>query len=54
MRKEGEPSLIWSMLLGLVILTLALNIPYLDWLIYFLVLFTGFGAIISSQKRSAA
>jgi cytoskeletal protein CcmA (bactofilin family) len=54
LRKEGEPSLIWSMLLGLVILTLALNIPYLDWLIYFLVLFTGFGAIISSQKRSAA
>ncbi|UCB53063.1 MAG: polymer-forming cytoskeletal protein [Candidatus Zixiibacteriota bacterium] len=52
--KEGRPSLVWSMLLGLVVLTLALNIPYLDWLIYFLVLFTGFGAIISSQKRSAA
>jgi cytoskeletal protein CcmA (bactofilin family) len=52
--KEGEPPLIWSMLLGLVVLTLVLNIPYLDWLIYFLVLFTGFGAIISSQKHSAA
>jgi cytoskeletal protein CcmA (bactofilin family) len=52
--KEGQPSLLWSMLLGLVVLTLLLNIPYLDWLIYFLVLFTGFGAIISSQKRSAA
>lgn len=52
--KEGQPSLIWSMLFGLVVLTLALNIPYLDWLIYFLVLFTGFGAIITSQKRSAA
>ena len=52
--KKGQPSLIWSMLFGLVVLTLALNIPYLDWLIYFLVLFTGFGAIITSQKRSAA
>jgi cytoskeletal protein CcmA (bactofilin family) len=51
--KEGQPSLIWSMLFGLVVLTLALNIPYLDWLIYFLVLFTGFGAIMTSQKRSA-
>jgi cytoskeletal protein CcmA (bactofilin family) len=52
--KEGQPSLIWSMLLGLVVLTLALNVPYLEWLIYFLVLFTGFGAIVSSQKRSTA
>lgn len=52
--KEGEPSLIWSMLLGLVVITLLLNIPYLDWLIYFLVLFTGLGAIISSERRSAA
>ena len=52
--KEGKPSLIWSMLLGLVVITLLLNIPYLDWLIYFLVLFTGLGAIISSKRRSAA
>jgi cytoskeletal protein CcmA (bactofilin family) len=52
--KEGQPSMIWSMLLGLVVLTLALNIPYLDWLIYFLVLFTGLGAIISSKRRPAA
>lgn len=52
--KEGEPSLIWSMLLGLMVITLLLNIPYLDWLIYLLVLFTGFGAIISSERRSAA
>jgi len=50
--KEGEPSLIWSMLLGLVILTVLLNIPYLEWLIYFVVLFTGFGAILLSQRRS--
>jgi cytoskeletal protein CcmA (bactofilin family) len=52
--KEGQPSLIWSMLLGLVVITLLLNIPYLDWFIYFLVLFTGLGAMISSQRRSAA
>ncbi|MCK4224889.1 MAG: polymer-forming cytoskeletal protein [candidate division Zixibacteria bacterium] len=52
--KQGEPSIIWSMLLGLVVLTLLLNIPYLEWPIYFVVLFTGFGAIISSQRRSAS
>ena len=50
--KEGEPSFIWSMILGLVVLTIFLNIPYLEWLIYFVVLFTGFGAILISQKRS--
>jgi cytoskeletal protein CcmA (bactofilin family) len=49
--KEAEPSLIWSMLLGLVVLTLLLNIPYLGWPIYFVVLFTGFGAILISQRR---
>lgn len=52
--KQGEPSLIWSMLLGLVVLTLLLNIPYLEWPAYFVVLFTGFGAIISSQRRSVS
>lgn len=51
--KQGEPSLIWSMLLGLFILTILLNIPYLEWLIYFVVLFTGFGAILISQKQLA-
>jgi len=50
--KPREPSLIWSMLLGLVILTILFNIPYLKWLIYFIVLFTGFGAILLSQKQS--
>jgi cytoskeletal protein CcmA (bactofilin family) len=50
--KQGEPSLIPSMLLGLIILTILLNIPYLEWLIYFIVIFTGFGAILTSQKHS--
>lgn len=49
--KQGEPSLIGSMLLGLIVLTILLNIPYLEWLIYFIVLFTGFGAILTSQKQ---
>ncbi len=52
--KQEEPSLIWSMLLGLVVLTILLNIPYLEWPVYFTLLFTGFGAIISSQRRSAS
>jgi len=50
--KQGETSLIPSMLLGLIVLTILLNIPYLEWLIYFIVLFTGFGAILTSQKQS--
>jgi cytoskeletal protein CcmA (bactofilin family) len=52
--KEGEPSLIPSMLLGLIVLTILLNIPYLEWLIYFIVLFTGFGAILTSHKQSTS
>jgi cytoskeletal protein CcmA (bactofilin family) len=48
---KGEPSLIWSMILGLVILTVPLNIPYLQWPVCFLVLFTGFGAILTSHRR---
>jgi cytoskeletal protein CcmA (bactofilin family) len=52
--KEGEPSLIGSMLLGLVVLTILLNIPYLEWLIYFVVIFTGFGAILISCRQSAS
>ena len=52
--KKEEASLIWSMIVGLVVLTLLLNIPYLGWPIYFVVLFTGFGAIITSQRRSGA
>jgi cytoskeletal protein CcmA (bactofilin family) len=51
--KQGEPSLIWSMLLGLVVLTLLLNVPYLEWPVYFVVLFTGFGAMVISQRRSS-
>ena len=50
--KQGEPSLIWSMILGLIALTILLNIPYLKWPAYFVVLFTGFGAILLSLKRS--
>ncbi|MFQ6003701.1 MAG: hypothetical protein ACE5KJ_08140 [Candidatus Zixiibacteriota bacterium] len=52
--ERKEPSLIWSMLLGLIVLTILLNIPYLEWLIYFIVLFTGFGAILISQKQSTS
>jgi len=52
--KQGEPSLIGSMLLGLIVLTILLNIPYLEWLIYFIVLFTGFGAILTSHKQSVS
>jgi cytoskeletal protein CcmA (bactofilin family) len=52
--KQGEPSLIPSMLLGLIVLTILLNIPYLEWLIYFIVLITGFGAILISQKQSTS
>jgi cytoskeletal protein CcmA (bactofilin family) len=52
--KEGEPSLIGSMLLGLVVLTILLNIPYLEWLIYFVVIFTGFGAILISCRQSTS
>jgi cytoskeletal protein CcmA (bactofilin family) len=52
--KQSEPPLIWSMLLGLVILALILNIPYLHWPVYFVVLFTGFGAMLNSQRHSGS
>ncbi len=51
---KKEPSMVWSMILGLAVLTFFLNIPYLEWPVYFVILFTGFGAILSSHRRSGS
>jgi len=46
LRKDSDPRQGWSLLLGLVILTILFMIPVLGTVIYFLVIFWGFGAIL--------
>jgi len=48
--KDKEAPLGWSLILGLILLTILTNIPYLGWLIYFVIVFTGFGAAILARK----
>jgi len=44
--KEIEPKQGWSLLLGLIILTILFVIPVLGWIVYFAVIFWGIGAIL--------
>ncbi len=46
LRKDADPKQGWSLLLGLVILTLLFMIPVLGTLVYLLVIFWGFGAVL--------
>jgi len=48
--KDKDASLGWSLILGIILLTILTNIPYVGWLIYFIVVFTGFGAAILARK----
>jgi cytoskeletal protein CcmA (bactofilin family) len=48
--KDKEASLGWSLILGLILLTILTNIPYVGWLICFVIVFTGFGAAILARK----
>jgi hypothetical protein len=45
-RKDVDPKQGWSLLFGLIILTLLFMIPVLGWLIYFAVIFWGIGGIV--------
>lgn len=48
--KDKQAPLGWSLILGLILLTVLTSIPFIGWLICFVVLFTGFGAAISARK----
>ena len=48
--KEKQPKQGWSLLLGLIVLSLLFVIPVVGWMIYFLVVFFGLGAILLSIK----
>jgi len=48
--KDKEAPLGWSLIIGVIILTILTNIPYIGWLIYFVVILTGFGAAILARK----
>ncbi len=50
-RKGVEPKQGWSLILGLIILTLLFTIPVIGWIIYFGVIFFGFGAIIMGYRK---
>jgi len=49
-RKDAEPKQGWSLLLGLVILTILFVIPVLGWIVYFAVIFWGIGAILMGLR----
>jgi hypothetical protein len=51
-RKEGEPSPYWSLLLGLVILALIMLIPILNIFAYFLFVIAGLGAAVMALSDS--
>ncbi|MGB2696748.1 MAG: polymer-forming cytoskeletal protein [Candidatus Zixiibacteriota bacterium] len=48
--KDKEAPLGWSLILGLILLTILTNIPYVGILIYIIIVFTGFGAAILARK----
>jgi cytoskeletal protein CcmA (bactofilin family) len=48
--KDKEAPLGWSLIIGVIILTILTNIPYIGWLIYIVVVLTGFGAAILARK----
>jgi cytoskeletal protein CcmA (bactofilin family) len=48
--KDKEAPLGWSLILGLIVLTVLTSIPFIGWLICFVVIFTGFGAAILARK----
>jgi cytoskeletal protein CcmA (bactofilin family) len=50
-RKGVEPKQGWSLILGLIILMLLFTIPVIGWIIYFGVIFFGFGAIIMGYRK---
>lgn len=49
-QKTGSPSPYWALVVGLFLVTILVSLPYVGWLFYFVVLFTGFGAILLSLK----
>ena len=48
--KDKQAPLGWSLILGLILLTVLTSIPFIGWLICFVVLVTGFGAAILARK----
>ena len=51
LKKQGGASWVWSLLLGLIILTILTNLPYLGWIFYVVILFAGFGAALAACKE---
>jgi len=46
LRKDAAPKAGWCLLVGLVVLTILFMIPQLGWIVYFVTIFWGFGAIL--------
>ena len=49
-KTNGVPSAGWSLIVGLFILYMLFLIPYLNWIIYLLTLFVGFGSVFQAKK----
>jgi cytoskeletal protein CcmA (bactofilin family) len=48
--KDKEAPMGWALILGLILLTILTNIPYIGWVVYVVVVLTGFGAAILARK----
>jgi cytoskeletal protein CcmA (bactofilin family) len=49
-RRDADPKQGWSLLFGLIILTILFVIPVLGWFVYFAVLFWGMGALLLGMR----
>ncbi|MFC1477847.1 hypothetical protein ACFL57_00110 [Candidatus Margulisiibacteriota bacterium] len=52
LKKTSVPSLVWSLILGTITYTILLKLPYVGWIIGFVGLLLGFGALLISKKDS--
>ncbi|MEK7166995.1 MAG: hypothetical protein AAB732_01090, partial [Patescibacteria group bacterium] len=53
MELQQKNNLIWSMILGIIILIILTNIPYFGWIFKLIIIWLGFGGIIESVKCKA-
>lgn len=53
-KKGKEAPLGWSLIVGLIIISILTSIPYLGWIVYLAVVFVGFGAALLARKHLLA
>ncbi|MFH1429464.1 MAG: hypothetical protein ABIH39_06945 [Candidatus Margulisiibacteriota bacterium] len=52
LEKTDKPSLVWSLVLGTIVYTVLLKLPFVGWIICFVGLLLGLGALLITKKES--